>query len=191
MKPLLALLCLAFTACQATSPPERKVKTYTRHPEAENAAARSRVAAAFKAGPDALAALMTAMCLTGQGLWNRKVEVRTDGAGYKWAVPASGRISMGDLPLGQDLIPAPISDSDKVAAKTIALVGRSPRIRALTATELKLYQAITPFDHEDPLLVAEGKGHRIVLDMGISKLGDKIARVDDLSAYPATKILGP
>lgn len=163
---------------------------YKRQSSTVNETARQQLLVAFYGGSASVKKLLPdTVTLCGSGCWSR--------------------VRRSDLKAGEDYIPAtsytPVPNgrleregamirSEKgmirLAESLVRTVGRSPQVRPLTSRELELYWALVPFDLQDPLLIVEGNGHRVVANLGWSKKGNRLAHVEDLAAFDERAILG-
>lgn len=198
LPPLLLLLITLLTSCHGLHPDSGHASAstgpseirYKRQSSAVNETAKQQLIAAFSGGSASVKKLLPdAVTLCGSGCW-------------------SG-VRRSDLKAGEDYIPAtsytPVPNGRleregamirsergmmRLAESLVRMVGRKPRVRPLTSRELELYWALVPFDLEDPLLIVEGNGRRVVANFGWSKEGNRLAHVEDLAAFDEKAILG-
>jgi hypothetical protein len=163
---------------------------YKRQSSAVNETARQQVLAAFSGGSAAVEKLLPdTVTLCGSGCWSgvRRSDLKA-GEDY---IPAT---SYTPVPNGRLERDGAMIRSEKgmirLAESLVRLVGRKPRVRPLSSRELELYWALVPFDLEDPLLIVEGKGRRVVANLGWSEQGNRLAHVEDLAAFDEKAILG-
>lgn len=163
---------------------------YKRHSSAVNETARQHLLAAFTGGSASVKELFPdTVTLCGSGCWSR-VD-KSDLKAMEDYIPTT---SHTPVPNGRLERNGAMIFSEKglmrLADALVRTVGRKPRVRPLTSRELELYWALVPFDLEDPLLIVEGKGRRIVANLGWSKQGNRLAHVEDLAAFDERAILG-
>lgn len=191
MKHLLLAASCAFAMVSCQAPPSGTLGIfpatqgdgirYKRHSAAKNEVARQRIAAAFGGGPAGVEKLMSEALLCGSGCWSR-----TDTGGLVATadfIPAVSKTPVqGGFVTRKGAIVRTAKGRQAVAKALSQMVGTKPTVRAMTQSELETFWAIIPYDLEDPVLVVEGKGHRLVLDFGWSKSKNILAHVEDLAS---------
>jgi hypothetical protein len=192
------LLAAASTSCHSLRPDSGRTPAsagsgeirYKRQSSAVNEVARQQLLAAFSGGSDSVKELFPdAVTFCGSGCWTR-VD-KSDLKAMEDYIPATSHTPLPNGRLERD---GAMIHSEKgmarLAESLVRTVGRKPRVRPLTSREIELYWALIPFSLEDPLLIVEGKGRRVVANLGGSKKGDRLAHVEDLSAFDEKAILG-
>jgi hypothetical protein len=187
----LLLAAALLTSCVPSQPgtsafPRGEIR-YSRQGAGELEAARQRVVAAFHGGSHGVEKLLSEKAmLCGPGCWSKAGLVEQEDY---FPVTQITRTSSGNLTRQSAMILTAKARAN-VARSVFGLVGKSPRIRPLTPSELDLYWAVVPFDLKDPLFVAEANGHRVVLNLGWSDKRNQITGLENLASLNAAKILG-
>lgn len=163
---------------------------YKRQSAAVNETARQQLIEAFSGGSASVKELFPdAVTFCGSGCWSRVY--KSDLKAMEDYIPAT---SYTPVPKGRLEREGAMIWSEKgmmrLAESLVRMLGRNPRVRPLTSRELELYWALVPSDLEDPLLIVEGNGRRVVANFGWSKKGDRLAHVEDLAAFDEKAILG-
>lgn len=196
--PPLLLAFAVLTSCHGLHPDSGHASSfagsgeirYERQSSTVNETARQQLVAAFSGGSASVKELFPdAVTFCGSGCWSRVY--KSDLKAMEDYIPATSHTPAPNGRLERD---GAMIRSEKglmrLAESLVRTAGRKPRVRPLTSRELELYWALVPFDLEDPLLIVEGNGRRVVANLGWSKQANRLAHVEDLAAFDEKAILG-